>query len=191
MDNNLKILNFLGRTTGSSFTMLELSKLLKIPYASFYRTIKKMNSLLTIKQIGKAKVVNLNLKNPVIKSYLIISSEERKREYLLKQQVLKKLTGELQTKDVVVLFGSYAKGAQTKLSDIDLLIINKDGKRSLSFSKYELLFRKKINSIVITTKEFKLMLKDKEENVGKQALKNQIILNNPEQFWGVVLDAIQ
>ena len=90
----------------------------------------------------------------------------------------------------MVLFGSYAKNTQVKTSDIDLLVINKDGKRSISFSKYELLFKKKINPIFITKQEFKLMLKDKEENVGRQALKNHITLNNSEKFWGVVLDSI-
>ena len=66
------------------------------------------------------------------------------------------------------------------------MIINKDGKKSISFSKYEVIFKLKINPIFITKKEFKLMLKDKEENVGKQALYNHIILNNPEAFWECV-----
>ena len=34
------------------------------------------------------------------------------------------------------------------------------------------------------------MLKAKEENVGKQALKYHVVLNNPEEFWGCVLNAI-
>ena len=35
-----------------------------------------------------------------------------------------------------------------------------------------------------------LELQSKEENIAKQALKDHIILNNPEKFWGYVLDAI-
>jgi hypothetical protein len=34
------------------------------------------------------------------------------------------------------------------------------------------------------------MLKDKEENVGKQALYSHIILNNPEAFWECVFNGI-
>ena len=82
-----------------------------------------------------------------------------------------------------MLFGSYAKGHPRDDSDIDLLVINKIGDRSINFSKYELLFKKKINPIFITKSEFVKMLKDSEENVGKQALKDHIILNNPESFW--------
>ncbi len=61
------------------------------------------------------------------------------------------------------------------------------GKKPISFSKYEIIFKKKINPIFITEAEFKKMLRDKDENVGKEALKNHIILNNPQKFWEMVL----
>lgn len=104
-----------------------------------------------------------------------------------KQPVLKKITKELETKSIVLLFGSYAKGTEGKGSDIDLLIINKEGKKEMSLRKYEMLFQIKINPLFITPKEFREMLKDTEENVGKQALKYHIILNDAEKFWECVL----
>src|SRR3989338_5621011 len=180
MDNGLKIINYLGKHLEERFTMHELSKLLTIPYASFYRAIQQMKDLLITETIGKSKVLKLNSKNSIIKAYLIISSDQEKKEFLQKHPVLKKISKDLHTKEVVLLFGSYAKGKETEKSDIDLLVINKDGKKSLSFSKYEVLFKKKFNPIFITAKEFKQMLQDKEENIGKQALKTHIILNNPE-----------
>ncbi len=167
-----------------------LSKELGIPYASFYRTIDNMKDLLIIEKIGKSKVMMLNKQNPVIKSYLIISSDEERKEYLQKYPIIKKIYQETKTKDIVVLFGSYAKKTQTEKSDIDLMIINKNGKKSLSFSRYEVLFKIKINPIFITRKEFKQMLKDDEENVGKQALYGHVILNDPESFWECVLDGV-
>ena len=190
MDNRQKIINYLGKHPEERFTMHELSKLLTIPYASFYRAIQQMKDLLITETIGKSKVLKLNSKNSIIKAYLIISSDQEKKEFLQKHPVLKKISKDLHTKEVVLLFGSYAKGKETEKSDIDLLIINKDGKKTISFSKQELLYRKKINPIFLTKKEFKNMLKDSEENVGKQALQNHIVLTNPEEFWGTVLDAI-
>jgi len=190
MDNNLKIINYLGKNTGMRFTMHNLSQLLVIPYASFYRTIDGMKDLLVIEKVGKAKTVSLNYKTQTVKSYLAISSEKEKKESLKIQPIIKKIANELETNDTVALFGSYANNTYTERSDIDILIINKDGKRSISFSKYELLFKKKINPVFVTKKEFQLMLKDKEENLGKQVLKNHIILNNPEAFWECVLDAV-
>ncbi len=190
MDNKLKIINYLGKNIKKSYTMHELSRLLNIPYASFYRTVQQMKDLLIIEVVGKSKIIKLNINNPVVKAHLIVASDEERKAYLKKQLIIRKIANELKTGDVVVLFGSYAKGKQTEKSDIDILVINKDGKKSISFSKYELLYKKKINPIFVTKKEFKTMLKDKEENVGKQALKNHIILNNPEEFWGCILNGI-
>lgn len=190
MDNKLKIINYLGKNLGKGYTMHGLSRLLHIPYASFYRTVRDIKPLVDIDIIGKSKILRLNIKNPVIKAHLTVASDEEKKEFLEKQPVIRKITNDLDTKDTVILFGSYVKGKQTEKSDIDILVINKDGKRSISFFRYELLFKKKINAIFVTKKEFKKMLKDKEENIGKQTLKNHIILNNPEEFWRCVLDGI-
>ena len=150
MDNGLKIINYLGKNIKKSFTMHKLSKVLNIPYASFYRTIQRLTDILNIEIVGRAKTLRLNVHNPIVKAYLIISSDEDKKEFLPRHPILRKISSELNTKEVVVLFGSYAKGKESEKSDIDLLIINKEGKRSLSFSKYELLFKKKINPLFIT-----------------------------------------
>jgi|SRR3989344_7720021 len=187
MDNTLKIINYLGKHIDRSFTMHELSKATKIPYATFHRTISQIKDLVKIQEIGRSKVIIINKDNASIKPYLTISSEEEKKEYLKKQPIINKIVSELDTKDIVLLFGSYAKGSQKDTSDIDLLIINPTGKKSISLSKYEVLFNKKINPIFVTKQEFKKMLHDKEENVGKQALVNHIILNNSEKFWVCVI----
>jgi predicted nucleotidyltransferase len=191
MDNMLKIINYLGKNVEKAYTMNELSTLLKIPYATFYRTVQNMKDILNVKAIGKAKTIKLNLKNPVIKSYLTIASDEEKKSFMINQPVIKKISCEMETKDIVVLFGSYAKSSFIETSDIDILVINKDGKKSLNFSKFELLYKKKINPIFVTYKEFNKMLLAKEENIGKQVLKNHIILNNPDKFWRFVLHAVR
>jgi predicted nucleotidyltransferase len=187
MDNKLKIINHLGKNMKKTYTLHGLSQELDIPYASFYRTVQKMTDVLDVKVVGKSKTIRLQTKNPIVTSYLAVSSDEEKKEFLNKQPIIKKIWSELDTKDIVAVFGSFAKRKVTAKSDIDILIINKDGQKSLPFSKYELLYKRKINPLFITKREFKSMLKDEEENVGKQALKNHIILNNPEGFWKCVV----
>lgn len=186
MDNKLRIINFLGKNIGKSFTMHQLSKLSDIPYATFYRVVGKMQNLLIVNTVGKSKTVELNTQNLVTKNYLIISSQEERDEFLKKQPILKKINDELPEGNYsVLLFGSYAKGKQTTKSDIDLVVINKTGEKSLSFSRYETLFKVTINPLYFTPKEVITMFKDKEENVMKQALKNHVILYNPEIFWNI------
>ncbi|MBS3147528.1 nucleotidyltransferase domain-containing protein [Candidatus Woesearchaeota archaeon] len=187
MDNKLKVINYLGKNTDQAFTMHELSKLAKIPYATFHRTIKKLADLIVRTKAGKATLIQINKQNQIVKHYLIISSKEEKDEYLKKQSILKKITEELPAGEYsLILFGSYSKNTQTAKSDIDLLIINKTGEREPDFSRYETLFRIRINPIYVTRKEFTAMLKDSEENIGTQALRNHILLHDPELFWNLV-----
>jgi len=190
MDNILKIINYLGKHIYTEFTMHELSRILKIPYATFYRTIMKNKDLLIINKVGKSKTITLNTKNPIIQSYLTIASDEEKKEYIKKKHIIRIISKEIKAKDIVLLFGSYAKGEEREKSDIDMMVINKSGERTISFSQHETLFRREINPMFIKEREFIMMLKEEDENVGKQALKDHIILNNPKRFWEVVLNAI-
>ncbi|MEK6846418.1 MAG: hypothetical protein AABY26_06675, partial [Nanoarchaeota archaeon] len=101
MDNMHKIVNFLGKNSGRAYTMHGLSKLLTIPYATFYRTVQEMKDLLSIETVGHSKTIQLNLNNPVIKAHLIVSSDEEKKEFLQNQLIIKKIENELDTKDIV------------------------------------------------------------------------------------------
>ena len=146
-----------------------------------------MNDLVTLTKAGKATLVQLNKQNPLTKHYLIISSKEERDDYVKKQPIVKKISDELPSgKYSVILFGSYAKGTQTAKSDVDILIINEKGERTPDFSRYETIFKVRINPIYVTPDEFTAMLKEAEENVGKQALKTHIVLYNPELFWNLV-----
>ena len=198
MDNAFRIVNFLGKNIGESSTMHEVSIKTEIPYATFHRTIQDMSKFHMIKEkeVGHSKAITLNLENPSIKAYLTIGSIIDAEDFLKGRPLFKKIVSELPDdkgvyRESVLLFGSYAKGEYTDKSDIDILVLNRKGAKSLSFSKYELLFKKKINPIFFTEQEFKQMLKEKEENVGKQVLKNHIVLKNPSYFWDMVLNAIR
>lgn len=164
-----------------------LSKAIRMPYATLYRAIQEMGGLVKILTIGRSKTVSLDTSNNIVKHYLVISSEEEKAQFLKRHPMINKIASELDTNDTVILFGSYAKGTQRETSDVDLMVINKKGDRSISFSKYDTLFKKKINPVFITQKELRLMLNEESENLGKQALKDHIILRNPENFWEAVL----
>ena len=192
MDNWLKIVNFLGKNINRSFTIRALSLNSGVAYATTYRLIKRFSKYSThlIKTVGRAETISLNPNSKTLINFLAISSQNEKLDYLLKKPLIKSINNKIFDKDIVLLFGSYAKNKETEKSDIDLLIINKKGEKTISFKKEELLFNKKINPIFVSSKEFKEMLKDEEENVGKQALKNHIILRGFNKFWELVLNGI-
>ena len=186
MNNVLKIILYLAKKN-EEFTLLELSKLINTPYTSLYRTIKDMNDIIEINVKGKSKLVKIKW-NEITKAYLIIASFEEKKEFIKKHQIIKRI--EEKSKDITLIFGSYAKGMERKNSDIDIIVINKKGEKNIQFSDLELIYDIKINPLFFSEKEFLLMLKDKEENVGKQALKNHILLLGFSDFWRLVKNGV-
>lgn len=182
MDNIGKILHYLAKT-GDMFTLHELSKLTGIPYATFYRTVKKMGKLVNIISKGQSKLITLNW-NELTRAHLVLASGEQEREALKKNPLLKQL--DEKAKGIVLIFGSYANNTQTNKSDVDVMVINENGKKTIKFRDLELLYDKEINPIFFSKEEFVAMLQDKEENVAKQALKNHILLSGFENFWKLV-----
>jgi hypothetical protein len=114
MDNKYKIISYLGKNIDKRYSMHELSIVLKIPYASFYRTVGALEDVLNIEKAGKSKMLSLNKENPAAKAYLIIASEEEKKEFLKKHFIIRKIISELKTKDITAIFGSYAENKQTE-----------------------------------------------------------------------------
>ncbi len=186
MDNKNKLITMLAKNFDKELSLHQLSKESSIPYATLHRTYNENKNLLEEKKIGKSIIIKLK-KSDIVKNYLIVASYEESQEFLKNNILFKKILEGLPKDNYsLILFGSYAEGKQRKLSDIDFLIINKDGKKMLSFSKYETLFKITINPIFVSLNEFQEMLRDKEENIGKQVLRKHIILYNQELFWDEV-----
>lgn len=191
MDNKQRLLLYLAKNFDREYSILDLSKTLDIPYTTALRSIKRLKKELVMRSIGASTVVSLNVTYELNKASLALASHEEKEEYLQKSSIMSLIVKELRTDDVVLLFGSYAKRTQTEKSDIDLIIINATGKKTLSFRNQELLLNKEINPMFFTEEEFREMIIDKEENVGKQALRTHVVLNNSLKFWELVIHAIQ
>lgn len=186
MDNKYNVVLFLAKKN-ESYTLLELSKQVKIPYTTLLRVVDELSDVTTLTTKGKSKLIQIKW-NDITTALLVVASFEEKKEFLKKHPIIKKITE--QTHETTLVFGSYAKGTQTKNSDIDLMIINTKGDKNVNFHNLELLYDLKINPMFFTKKEFKQMLQDNEENVAKQALKDHILLNGFKEFWEETRNAI-
>lgn len=186
MDNTFSIAEFLGKRPRQQFSMHEASRELAIPYASFYRAAQKLDGVLCTERVGPVKRISLDFTDPRTLAYLLLASEQRKEEFLKQHPALQKLHDKLTTEDVVLLFGSYAKGKQGPRSDVDLLIINRKGERTQSFQQHEQLYKQPVHALFVSEREFREMLCDSEENVGKQALQHHVVLRNPKRLWELV-----
>lgn len=199
MDYEHSLFRHLGLNIGKDKTIRQISLETKIPYMTLNRIIKKLEkqNLINTKKQGKAIICSLNKNNDITKHHIILASESFKNHFLEKKPLIKKIYEIIKntSKELsIVLFGSYAKEKEQKHSDIDIAFISNSKKLikkiESEFRTIEQIHDTEINSMIFTEKQFKEMLRAKEENVGKQILKNRVILHNPELFWNLVYEAI-
>ena len=187
MDNLLRLVHTSGKNLNNQIPIRQLSKESKVPYTTAHRLIKNNKDIFIINKKGNIKLVSLNLKDNISKNYLILAERKEAEYFLNKNSEFKILKGELPREEYsLILFGSRAEEKQREKSDIDLCIINKDGKKNLKFSKFELLFKLEVNTIYLKEQEFKQMLKEEEQNLAKELIKKHIILYGEEYFWNLI-----
>lgn len=189
MVNLFSLVQVLGKNSGDEMTLRQLSKEAKVPYTTTLRLVGANKSLFMINKKGNIRLVSLNFEDRITKNYLIIAERKERDRFLKDQPMFDALVKDIPKGEYsLVLFGSRAEGANRPKSDVDLCIINKDGRRDVRFSKIELIYQLEVNPFYFTAKEFKQMLKDKEHNVGKEILKKHIILHGEEYFWNLAWD---
>ena len=187
MDIFLRLINALGKNFNNEITIRQLSKESEVPYTTTHRLVEKNEELFRINKKGNVRLISLNLEDNITKNYLILSERREAESFIVKQPQFKVLKEELPKGNYsLILFGSRAEGEHREKSDVDLCIINRDGKKNINFSKFELLFKLEINPICLSNKEFKKMLKEKEQNLVKEIIKKHIILHGEEYFWNLI-----
>jgi len=200
----LKIVGLLRANLGKGFTMLEISKLLKIGYRPAYNHISELegDNVIVTKKVGSSKQCFLNLENAQSRHFLQEVDLVRKKEVYRSSLKLRTILEEIVPKIInqiaaslhsVILFGSHTKGTATKSSDVDLLFIVSNIKdRSVrekierECASYQHSHNVKISPLITDMEEFKKMLKSKEMNVGKEAKESGIALYGSEQFWRLI-----
>jgi predicted nucleotidyltransferase len=200
----LKIVGAMREDLDRGLTILAVSKKLKIGYRPAYNHLNTMGreGIITIEKIGHAKQCFLNLSNEKCR-HLLAELDALKKEEICNENpkikaVIENLISKLAKENIsdihsVILFGSYAKGAATKTSDIDLLFIvadlkNKRVRESIEqeSASYRYSHNIKISPLITDINEFQKMLKSEELNVGKETRAHGTSLYGSEMFWRLV-----
>jgi len=189
---NSAIIQYLIENKNEELNIFKMSKLLKMDYKNVYSIVKRLEkeSLVKLEAFGQSLRVKLiSQANP-----LIFEAEYNRRQGFLKNKnmavMLNDFKNVLNSKCFILLvFGSYAKGTQTKNSDIDLMFIVPDGKEDIfekDINKVARSLPLPIHLLVFSEKQFLEMINAKEPNVGQEALKNNIILYGIEAYYEMV-----
>ena len=202
-----KIIKLFYNNLYAEFTINELANKTSISYSYVHRQVEELEGkgILVVTQRTNRKYCKPNYNNPEVKTSFVKISNQIAEDFLKKRDkiffVVEKLLSSLPKKTdfnllSIVLFGSLAKGTDSKKSDIDLFILVPSKKKYDEIIDMECValsrsFGAEINPMVSEPTNLLTMLKDKEHNVAKEILKNKIILFGAEKFWELILEVIK
>ena len=185
-----QILAFLLRNPNEQVTIRGIAKRLEKSYTLIYNNIANLEKKdIIIKQsIPPGQVIKLNEFAPI---EIFIDIELKiKNEFLKKYSWIHLMVEDIlsSTKNLfftLIVFGSYAKGTQTKNSDLDLLIMvqNKRDIKDIenAINRTYTKIKKSLN--FIDAGDFKEMIKNRTElNIGNESRNHHIILYGVEIY---------
>jgi len=143
------------------------------------------NNVLTSQKAGNMKYFSLNKENPLIVRYLILAEIDSSIEFLRNNPKINHIISTIIKNQIIVVFGSYAKGLQKKDSDLDLLIIGNYDKKKIREIREN--YGIKISIKNTSKKGFIKSMKEKNMLMN-EILNNHIILSGYEEF---VLEVIK
>ena len=192
MELKLKIVSLLSRNIEKTFTINEIAKSMHEYYSFVHRIIGKLirEGVVLKTKAGKSHLCSLDTKNEKTIALIQLGEIENRDEFYSKNRelklILEDLVESINSENVltIVLFGSYAKGNQTKESDVDILILaerkfNIDKTTKELYAKYG----KEINVLVMTPEDFK---KQKDKAIIEEMIKNHYVLHGTENFVKMV-----
>lgn len=192
--NQFEVVNLFRKNIFLKESILGLMRRLnKKSYQRIYEAVRELekNTILKIEKFGSSNIVELNLSSSTIALFSYLDETEA-----LSKKILN-IEGILELKDfaddIILVAGSYAKGAQTKASDIDLTIITKDDafKKQKRIENVTLSYHPQIHPVTFTHKDFIDMLLSKEENFGREVFKNHLILRNASKYYELLKEAVR
>lgn len=188
---DFEVLEFLIGNLFEKFSIKEIADKLKRPYVKIHKSIKRLENKKIINEEikGKSHYCSIDYKNNI--EVICFIDSQKTKEFLFKNKKIKLIIEDILEKIKIpdytlLLFGSYAKGNADKNSDLDIAIISsREDKEEAGkiINSIKRLSSLEVHSLEFSYKEFIEMLKSKEMNVGKEIVKNHIILKGYEQFY--------
>ena len=144
--------------------------------------------------MGNLFLYSVNLENSTVFSYFDILIRDSLPSLVKKSLVI--INEELSETPFIslVIFGSFADGKQTEKSDLDLAVFvhtaedKKQGELALLSAELKSILP--VDAHVFTKEEMQQMLREKNENVGKQIAYKHLPVHNPRIFYAILNEGI-
>jgi predicted nucleotidyltransferase len=187
------IINLFRKNIFLKSTIRQISVTLKKDYPNIYNSIKELEDekILNLEKFGNSIMCSLNMDQKTISLLAFLDEQEAFNQKI--PHINKILDFKDFYNDILIVTGSYASGKQTKVSDLDLVLITKEK----AFEKQKLidnltsLMLPKIHTSVFTYNDFIAMLLDKKPNFGKEIFNNRLIFRNTSNYYILIKEAIE
>lgn len=195
-EKQLKLLSVFRKDIFKELTFKEIKETAKERSNNkMQKTLKRFETenIIKIKKVGRTNLYLLNFKNNKTLEYLGLTFLEYfpenmpvKALYKIQEAALKK--AQLFS---IIVFGSFAKGANKKNSDLDVAIFVQDEKTRKKITpgieSVKLQELTEIDYHIILNDEFLKMLEMEEENLGKQIFRHHFIFCNAINFYQIMI----
>ena len=178
-----------------AYSVKKISILIKSSYALTYDSVKTLldKKLVKAEKIGNALACRVNLSAD--SQLLAISSLMLSKRFLDKasfgfviESIKRKLSKQIY---IMILFGSHAKGAATKKSDVDLLFVVQN---EADINKTKKIIHSAVSEtnikveFEVITAEWLIKMFEERYTVGREVMEGSIILHGAEQYYTMVND---
>ena len=160
-----------------------------VDYKNTHELVNKLQSegVITKGKLGNTNPISINLA-PNIEIYNV--EKKRTEEFILKNPKLKVVKSYIEEVNypffIVLVFGSYVNGTNTTGSDIDVCVIVDNEDKSKELRQKLRLLPLKLEIHEFTIKEFISMIEKRQNNVGQEIVKNNIILYGVENYYNLI-----
>ncbi len=173
----LRILEEFLKDYGTRLTGSQIARKKELNQKTVSNKLKnwEKQGYLKSKTQGRNKLYYLNLEDKEkLKHFLTMIEHQRTMEFYNKNPMVKEIVSQIQG-DIVVIFGSYAKGKQTKESDLDMFIVGEYNKKRIRELSERM--QTEINVKQYTRKKFEEM-----DYLLEEIMKSHIIVSGTELF---------
>jgi len=180
-----KILQFFFSDINRKHYLREMERILNISVGNIRRELLSLekDGLFIKERMGNQVYYSLNQKSPIFTDIKNIVSKTIGIEAILKKELSK-----LENIDFAFIYGSFAKGNEYSLSDIDVFILGEEDEAQINeiLSKAEKELSREINYTLFFKNEFK---KEFKNNVFlKDVISNKkiFLINNEDEFKKII-----
>lgn len=194
----LKIFEVFARNPFKKFAVNAIKKLSKEKSNNAITIAMKQflnEKIVSREEIGRNHLYHLNLNSEEVYGYISILSSNLPDNI---KKIINQLAKEIEKHICfysIVIFGSYALMKQTKDSDIDIAIFiadkNKIKHLQAAVNSIKLKSTLKIDAHIITSNEFREMLRADYENLGKEIARKNLPVSNPKIFYSIIQETIK